>query len=140
MRVRDIMSSDVSFVDPSAKIPEVAKIMRDKNVGSVPIVQNEQVVGIITDRDIILRVIAEQMDVNQTSAAQVMTDEPVFIEENSNIDQAADMMAEYQIKRLPVVNKGKLVGIIALGDLAIEHIHMDEAGEALSGISKGITH
>jgi CBS domain-containing protein len=140
LKIREMMSSDVSFVDPSAKISDVAMMMKQKNIGSVPVVQGERVVGIITDRDIVLRVIADKKDMNQISVESVMTAQPVTIEENSDIHKAADMMAEYQIKRLPVTNKGKLVGIIALGDLAIEHIHVDEAGEALSGISKGITH
>ncbi|NLI91345.1 MAG: CBS domain-containing protein [Peptococcaceae bacterium] len=140
MKVRDIMATNVSFVDPSAKIPDIAILMKQKDIGSVPVVQNNQVTGIITDRDIIIKVVADKKDVNQTTAAQIMTADPVCIEESSDIDQAADLMAEYQVKRLPVLNKGKLVGMIALGDLAIEHIHVDEAGEALSGISKGITH
>ncbi|RNC29348.1 MAG: Hypoxic response protein 1 [Candidatus Dichloromethanomonas elyunquensis] len=140
MKVKDIMSSNVSFVDDSAKIPEIALIMKQQNIGAVPVVQNNQVTGIITDRDIVLKVLADKKDVNQTTASQVMTTHPVCIEENSNIDQAANLMAEYQVKRLPVLSEGKLVGMIALGDLAIEHIHVDEAGEALSGISKGITH
>ncbi len=140
MKVKDIMSSDVSFVSTAAKVPEIAMLMKQKDVGSVPVLQNENVVGIITDRDITIRVLAENKDINQVTAEQIMTADPVCVEENYNIDRAADLMAEYQIKRLPVLNKGKLVGMIALGDLAIEHIHMDEAGEALSGISRGISH
>jgi len=69
-----------------------------------------------------------------------MSADPVVIEDSEDIDKAADIMFEYQIKRLPVVKKDKLVGIISLGDLAVERIHMDEAGEALSGISRGISH
>jgi CBS domain-containing protein len=140
MKVKDIMSSDVSFVSTTAKVPEIAMLMKQKDVGSVPVLQNENVVGIITDRDIIIRVVADNKDINQVTAEQIMTADPVCVEENYNIDRAADLMAEYQIKRLPVLNKGRLVGMIALGDLAIEHIHMDEAGEALSGISRGISH
>lgn len=140
MKVRDIMSSDVSFVDASTKIPEIAMLMKQKDIGAVPVLQNENMVGIITDRDIILRAVADNKDFGQLSAEQIMTADPVFIEENEDIDQAAEMMAEYQIKRLPVMNRGRLVGMISLGDMAIEHIHMDEAGEALSGISKGISH
>lgn len=140
MNVRDIMSTDVSWVDPSAKLTDIAKLMKDKDVGSVPVVQNNMVKGIITDRDIVIRVISEGKDTNQVTAEQVMSADPVVIEESESIDKAADIMFEYQIKRLPVVKNDKLVGIISLGDLAVESIHVDEAGEALSGISRGIAH
>lgn len=140
MKVRDIMSPDVSFVTASAKVTEIAKIMRDKDIGAVPVVQNENVVGIITDRDIVLRVLAENKDMNQITSEQIMTADPVCIDESKDIDSAAEMMAEYQVKRLPVLSNGKLVGMLALGDMAIEQIHMDEAGDALSGISRGINH
>ncbi|KUO64845.1 MAG: inosine-5'-monophosphate dehydrogenase [Gracilibacter sp. BRH_c7a] len=140
MKVSDIMSSNVSFVDPSTKLIDIAKLMKEKDVGSVPVVQNDTVKGIITDRDIVIRVISEGKDTNQVTAEQVMSADPVVIEDSEDIDKAADIMFEYQIKRLPVVKKDKLVGIISLGDLAVERIHMDEAGEALSGISRGISH
>lgn len=140
MKVKDIMSSDVNVVNTTSKIPEIAKLMEHKDIGSVPVVQNGNVVGIITDRDIIIRAIAANKDLNQVTAEQIMTADPVCIEENHDIDRAADLMAEYQVKRLPVLSKGKLVGMIALGDLAIEQIHIDEAGDALSGISRGISH
>jgi len=140
MKVKDIMSLDLNFVQPSTKVTDIAMMMKQKDIGSVPVVQNDQVVGMVTDRDILLRVIADQKDVKQTTAQQIMTPDPICIEESDDIDTAADRMAEHQVKRLPVLNKGKLVGMIALGDLAIEHIHIDEAGEALNGISKGITH
>jgi CBS domain-containing protein len=127
-------------VDISAKVTDIAAMMRQNDIGAVPVMQDNHVVGIVTDRDIVLRAVAAKKDWHTTTAEQIMTVDPVCIEENDDIDQAAELMAEYQVKRLPVLSKGKLVGIIALGDLAIEHIHMDEAGEALSGISKGITH
>ncbi|NLL53103.1 MAG: CBS domain-containing protein [Peptococcaceae bacterium] len=140
MKVKEIMSTDVVFVDGSARVPEIAKVMKQNGIGAVPVVKSGKVVGIITDRDIVLRVLADNKDYNTVTAEQIMSDDPVCIEENSDIDRAADIMAEYQIKRLPVLHKGNLVGIISLGDLAIEQIYMDEAGEALSGISRGISH
>lgn len=140
MKARDIMSNDVKFVAPNASVVEVAKMMVKENVGCIPVCQNDKVLGIITDRDITMRVVAQNKDLNQTQAQQIMSADPVFIDENQSIDQAAELMAEYQIKRLPVVKNEKIVGIIALGDLAIEQISMDEAGEALSGISQGIRH
>jgi CBS domain-containing protein len=117
MIVKDIMSSDVSFVDPSAKVWDIAMLMKQKDIGSVPVVQNGNVVGMITDRDIVLRAVAEKKDFNQVPAESIMTVDPFTIEEDSDIHRAADMMAEYQVKRLPVTKNGKLVGIIALGDM-----------------------
>lgn len=140
MKVRDIMSGDVSFVDPSTNLIAIAKMMKDKDIGSVPVLDNDSVKGIITDRDIVIRAVSEGKDINTVTADQVMSLKPVVIEESETIDRAADMMFEYQIKRLPVVKNNKLVGILSLGDLAVEGTHMDEAGEALSGISRGISH
>jgi len=140
MRVMDIMSTDVSWVDPAAKVADIAKIMRDKDIGAVPVVQAGKVLGIITDRDIVLRVIASNKDVNQMTAEQCMTVDPICIDGTQDIDTVAEVMAEYQVKRLPVLNKGQIIGVIALGDLAIENIHINEAGEALNGISRGISH
>lgn len=140
MLVREIMSTDVSFVDVSVKVPEIAKIMKQNDIGAVPVLQNGNLVGIITDRDIVVRVLADNKDVNTTTAEQIMTVDPVSIEDNSDVDRATELMGEYQIKRLPVMRNGKLVGMLSLGDIAIENIHIDEAGEALSGISQGIRH
>jgi len=134
------MSTDVSFVDVSVKVPEIAKIMKQNDIGAVPVLQNGNLVGIITDRDIVVRVLADNKDVNTTTAEQIMTVDPVSIEDNSDVDRATELMGEYQIKRLPVMRNGKLVGMLSLGDIAIENIHIDEAGEALSGISQGIRH
>jgi CBS domain-containing protein len=138
--IREIMSTDVSYVDTSTSIPEVAKIMKQKDIGAVPVLQNGNLVGIITDRDIIIRAVADNKDVNTITAEQIMTVDPVSIEENSDVDKATELMGEYQVKRLPVMKNGRLVGMVSLGDIAIENIHIDEAGEALSGISQGIRH
>ncbi|NLP45140.1 MAG: CBS domain-containing protein [Peptococcaceae bacterium] len=140
MLIREIMSTDVSYVDTSTSIPEVAKIMKQKDIGAVPVLQNGNLVGIITDRDIIIRAVADNKDVNTITAEQIMTVDPVSIEENSDVDKATELMGEYQVKRLPVMKNGRLVGMVSLGDIAIENIHIDEAGEALSGISQGIRH
>ncbi len=140
MKVKDIMATDVVFVDATTKTPEIAKVLKQNGIGAVPVMKNGNVVGIITDRDIILRVLADNKDINTVTAEQIMSVNAVCIEESDDIDRAVDLMAEYQIKRLPVLSKGKLIGIISLGDLAIEQIHIDEAGEALNGISRGISH
>ncbi|HHV65889.1 MAG TPA: CBS domain-containing protein [Peptococcaceae bacterium] len=140
MQVKDIMTTDVNFVTTTTTIPDIARVMKQKDIGSVPVLQNNKVVGIITDRDIVLRVLAENKDYNKVTAGEIMTADPVCINEKEDVDTAAEMMAEYQVKRLPVLSKGNLVGMLSLGDLAIEQIHVDEASNALSGISRGINH
>ncbi len=130
MLIREIMSTEVSFVDTSTSIPEVAKIMKQKDIGAVPVLQNGNLVGIITDRDIIIRAVADNKDVNTITAEQIMTVDPVSIEENSDVDKATELMGEYQGKRSPVMKNGRLVGMVSHRDIAIENIHIDEAGEA----------
>ncbi|MFA6808518.1 MAG: CBS domain-containing protein [Eubacteriales bacterium] len=140
MIVRDIMTRDVVTVPPSANVVDIAKIMKSKDVGCILVADNGRLLGVVTDRDIVVRVVREGKDINQIKAEQCMTLHPVSVEINETIDQAAEIMAENQVKRLPVIGENKIVGVIALGDLAVEVIHMDEAGEALNGISQGITH
>ncbi len=140
MRVSDIMSSRLFTVNQNANLIDVAKIMKEQGIGAVPVCEGERLLGIVTDRDIIIRAVAERKDIQKILAGQVMTLEPVCVEEKDTLSHAADLMAEYQVKRLPVMKNNKIIGMITLGDLAVEHLGMDEADEAMSGIAKGITH
>lgn len=130
------MTSDVSFVQASDSIQKAAQLMESINVGSIPVCENQKVVGIITDRDIVLKAIAKghnhEAKVSHCMSAQVVTVTP-----DTDAHEAADLMAQHQIRRLPVVdNSGNLVGICAIGDLATVDIHVNEAGDALSKISQ----
>lgn len=134
--IREIMSSNVATITPQDSVIKAAQIMSHYNIGSVPVVENGNVVGILTDRDIVLRSVALGGDLSQIQAQQVMTSNVVTATPDMGIENAAQMMASNQIRRLPVVENQQLVGMVALGDLAIESEHIDEAGDALNSISR----
>ena len=140
MKVREVMTSSVDWVSPDTSVVQVAQLMKKDDVGSIPICQGNQLVGIITDRDIVLKVVAAGGDTNNTSAKEIMSTNFKSVTSNQDVHEAADLMSKYQIRRLPVVEQGKLMGIVAIGDLAIEKIHINEAGDALSDISQGPAH
>lgn len=135
LKIRELMTTDVRTISPNATIKDVANIMNTVDVGSVPVVDNNKLVGIVTDRDIVLRSVAKGQDPNQ-KVCDVMTKDIKTISPDTEVHEAADLMAKRQIRRLPVVDNGNLVGIVAIGDLAIEGKYEDEAGEALHDISK----
>ncbi|MGC7872425.1 CBS domain-containing protein [Desulfosporosinus sp. SYSU MS00001] len=137
MKVRDVMTSAVDWVGPKTTVSEVARLMKKDDVGSIPICDNNKVIGMITDRDIVMNVIAVGKDYNTALAQDAMSKNVVSVSSNQDVHEAADLMSQYQIRRLPVVDQDKLVGILAIGDLAVERIHINEAGDALSDISQG---
>ncbi|KGP76863.1 inosine-5'-monophosphate dehydrogenase [Desulfosporosinus sp. Tol-M] len=140
MKVRDVMTSSVDWVTPETSVVEVAQLMKKDDVGSIPICQDNSLIGIITDRDIVLKVVAAGGNPNNISAGDIMSTDTICVSADQDVHEAANLMSKYQIRRLPVLDKSKLVGIVALGDLAIEKIHIDEAGDALSSISQGTYH
>ncbi|KAB2953252.1 CBS domain-containing protein [Heliorestis acidaminivorans] len=134
--VRDIMTSDVKTLSSDQTLVDAAKTMSSIDVGAMPIVDNGKCVGIITDRDIVIRAVAKGQDVKTTKIQSVMTKELITASPDTDIHEAAEIMAENQIRRLLITDQGKLVGILALGDLAVMDIYDDEAGDALSDISE----
>lgn len=139
MKVKQIMTTDVSTVTPNDTITKAASIMNQLNVGSVPVIDGNRVVGIVTDRDITLRGVAKSGDPNQ-KISEVMTTDVKYATPDMDVHAVADLMAENQVRRLPVIDNDKLVGIVAIGDLAVENIFENEAGEALHNISMGVRH
>lgn len=133
--IRDVMTSDVDYCTPLDNVYEVAVKMKDLNVGAIPICENDQLLGMITDRDIVVRGVAEKRP-NSTRVTDIMSEHLITCDPGMNIDEAAKLMATHQIRRLPVVENNKLVGICSLGDLAIHDGTDDEAGYALSEISE----
>lgn len=136
MRLRDLMTTDVRTCAPDTPLSDVARIMEEADCGFVPVVDGGRVAGVITDRDIVLRAVARGRDIRTTTARECMTSPAVTVGPDTDAHAAADLMADKQIRRLCVVDGGRLVGVVALGDLATERIHVDEAGEALSSISE----
>lgn len=134
--VADIMSKDIKVCTPHDSITTAAQIMRDFKCGSVPVCEGKKVVGIITDRDIVLNLVADGKDANSVHCHDCMSTDIVTCTSNTDIHECAKMMADHQVRRIPVVENGDIVGIIAIGDLAKENIYINEAGDALSDISE----
>jgi CBS domain-containing protein len=105
------------------------------NIGSVPVVENGRVRGMVTDRDLVLRALAEQKN-EQVTVGEVMTNQVVTGTPEMSVDEASSLMAQNQIRRLPVVENNQLVGMVSLGDMAVRQPHVNEAGQALSNISE----
>lgn len=136
MKVREAMTRDVRLVKPDQSIHEAARMMAQFDIGVLPVEQDERLVGMITDRDIAVRAVAEGLG-PQTPVSQVMTAEVRYCFDDQSIDEVTRNMGEQRIRRLPVLNRDKrLVGILSLGDLAIDESARDEASEALGGISR----
>jgi len=137
MRVRDIMTSDVAYAAPDTTLEEIAILMRDENVGAIPVLDDEVLIGLVTDRDIVVRCIAEGKDASECTAEDVITENLETVEPDDDVNEAAQIMARRQIRRLPVVEEGKLVGMLSLGDIAVKESE-DTAGEALESVSEGV--
>jgi len=136
MKLKDIMTKDVIAVSADTTVYDAATIMRDKNIGSVPICTDDMnVEGIVTDRDIVLRVVCEGKDPKQVKCGQIMTDRLTVGKTDMEVEAALELMGDVQVRRLPVVENGKLVGFVSLGDMAVNRKYNKAAEEALSEIS-----
>ncbi|MCK1991015.1 CBS domain-containing protein [Peribacillus muralis] len=133
--LRDIMSTDVDFCTVEDNIYEAAVKMKEHGVGVIPVLDNGQLVGVITDRDIVIRCVAGKKP-NSTRITDVMSTHLITGTSDMLVDEAEELMGNEQIRRLPIVENGKLIGIIALGDLAMHKQTSSEAGIALSSISE----
>jgi len=137
MKLKQIMTNDVSAVSPQDPIIDAAKIMQKRNVGCIPVCDNKkEVKGILTDRDIVIRVVAEGRDPKQLDVNAVMSTGLTLGRPDMDAEEAAEIMAQHQIRRLPIVENNKLVGIVSIGDLATNNIFINEAGHALGEISE----
>lgn len=136
MQVKELMSKNIASVTPDTPIVEVAKIMKKMNIGSVPVCDGDKIIGILTDRDIVLRDVAMGKNVEGVTAKDVMTVGISTAEPEMDIHEAAKLMSDKQVRRLPVVDDDRLVGMLALGDIAVRTKLEDNAGDALSDISK----
>ncbi|WP_027090973.1 CBS domain-containing protein [Cohnella thermotolerans] len=134
-KVSDIMSKDCVTVTPQDNIYECAVLMKKHDIGFLPVVDGKKLIGVVTDRDLVVRGYAEKHPGSE-SVMTVLTKEVETISPNLSVDEAGSIMASRQIRRLPVVEGGELLGVISIGDLAMREIFVNEAGEALSGISE----
>ncbi len=119
MKVRDCMCNNVKCVNPNDSVCDCAKLMSNNHIGCIPVCDDSQnIVGIVTDRDIILRSIACDKDVKSTPVSEIMTCKICSCTPDTHLNEAQDLMKENQIRRIPVMENNKIVGILTLGDLA----------------------
>ena len=136
MKAKDVMTKDPATLGPEATLGEAATLMRQEDCGSIPIVDGGRLVGIVTDRDIVIRAVAAGKDARSTKVSEVMSADPVCISPDTDLDEAANVMAERQIRRLPVVEDGKLAGILVIGQIARREPDEQQTGETLKEISQ----
>jgi CBS domain-containing protein len=135
-KVADVMSTDVRVANPEDTVQHAARLMREEDTGVLPVGEGDRLVGMVTDRDVALRLAAEGKDPANTKVREVMTPEVRYVFEDEQIEHVADNMAEQQIRRLPVVNRDKrLVGIVSLSDISRKGRRPHLAGQALGGIA-----
>ncbi len=136
MKVRDIMTKDIASLRSDDTIEHAAQLMKQYNCGSLPVCTQDKLIGIITDRDIAVRSVASGEDVTHKRVGEIMTNDVVFANPETDVNDAARIMSDRQIRRLPVVENNSLIGIVALGDISLEPACQDSAEDALKNISK----
>lgn len=134
MNVAEVMTTNVDSCSPESTCKEVAMKMKELDVGAVPICDNEKLVGIVTDRDLVIKGFVNDLSSDST-ISELVTDNVIKGNKEMSVEEAVNLMSQHQIRRLPIVEDDKLVGIVSLGDLAVNNQWTDEAGHALKNIS-----
>lgn len=135
MKVRELMTKQPTTVEPDATLGEVATLMKQQDCGSIPVVDGGRLVGIVTDRDIVVRGIAAGVDPRTQRVSKVMSSDPVTVGPDEDVTEAEKKMADRQVRRLPVVEGGKLIGIIVTAQIARAG-NERKVGETMKGISE----
>ncbi len=135
MKVTEIMTSDVETCSPNSTIQEVAAKMKDLDVGSIPIVEDGRLKGTVTDRDIVIRGVAEQVSFD-SPISNVFSSDVITGTADMTVEEAANLMAEHQIRRLPIIENDRLAGIVSLGDIAVKDRSYENADIALEDVSE----
>jgi CBS domain-containing protein len=133
--VRDTMTADPRSISPGDPIVEAARLMRDQDIGSLPVTEEARLVGMLTDRDIAVRVVAEGKSPESTTVGEVFSRDPVAAQPDQDLDEALRLMAQHQVRRLPVIEDDRLVGILAQADVALEEKEK-KTGELVEAISE----
>ena len=134
--IREVMSSNPSAIDADKSVADAAKLMRDEDVGLAPVVEGDRLVGTLTDRDITVRVVAEGKDPQSTTVREVASTDLVTVDPEQDLDEAVRLMAQHQVRRLPVVEEdGRLVGVVAQADVA-RQADDRQTGEVVERISQ----
>jgi CBS domain-containing protein len=133
--IKDVMTSEVRACEPSATVVDAAKIMAQEDVGPVPVVEDGRLTGIVTDRDITVRVVAEDRDPSSTTIGEIASTKLVTVSPDDDLETALKLLAENQVRRIPVVEGDRLVGIVAQADIA--RLGSDaKTGEVVEEISR----
>lgn len=139
MKVKDVMTKSIVSLNSKDSVEKAAELMKEHNIGAVPVCESGKVVGIITDRDIILRSVAGGVDSKSQTVREIMSSNPVTGTQDMDVKDASRIMSERQIRRLPIVDNANLVGMVSLGDIAVRPNLEQEAEQALSSISEPST-
>jgi CBS domain-containing protein len=135
-KVHEVMTTAPVAVSPTTVVRSAAELMERDNVGSLPVIdENSALVGIVTDRDIVVRAVAAGLDVDQVSVGEILTEHPTMVFPDDPLEQAMELMAKHQVRRLPVVYDNQLIGMLAQADVAQE-AKDKQAGRVLEAISQ----
>ena len=137
MKIRDVMTPNPKTVSPDDTIQAAARIMLTEDTGAVPVVEAGRVMAVVTDRDIVVRVVAEGGS-SSSPVRNIATRSVVCATPDMSTHEASDLMSEHQIRRLPVVENDRLVGIVSIGDLAVKEGKDSRIGDTLQNISEGV--
>jgi CBS domain-containing protein len=132
--IRDAMTEDPRSIGASESVVEAARLMRDEHIGSLPVTEGGRLIGMITDRDLTTRVVAEAAVPETTSVGDVYSRDLISVEPNNDLEEALQLMARHQVRRLPVVENGRLVGMVAQADIALKE-NEKRTGELVEAIS-----
>jgi len=136
--ISHIMQRDVRVVNPNSSVQQVAQEMKSLGVGALPVCDGQKLLGMVTDRDIAVRSVAEQKDPKNTPVSDIMSKEVIWCFEDASTEEVASKMADHQVRRIPVVDRQKkLVGIVALADLATSQQDPDTKADTIEGVSEG---
>jgi CBS domain-containing protein len=137
MKIRDVMTPNPTTVSPDDTIQAAARIMQREDTGAVPVVNNGRVLAVVTDRDIVVRVVAEGASITGP-VRRIATQDVICVSPEMTTREASDLMGEHKIRRLPVVENDRLVGIVSIGDLAVKEGKDSRIGDTLQDISEGV--
>ncbi|MSO56838.1 MAG: CBS domain-containing protein [Acidobacteria bacterium] len=137
MKIRDVMTTNHKTVSPDDTIQAAARIMQSEDTGAVPVVNNGRVLAVVTDRDIVVRVVAAGGSVTDP-VRTIASKDVICASPEMTTREASDLMSQHQIRRLPVVENDQLVGIVSLGDIAVKEGKDSRTGDTLQGISEGV--
>jgi CBS domain-containing protein len=133
--VKDLMTSDLTTVAPETSVSEAAERMAREDIGPLPVVEDDRLVGIVTDRDLVVRVLAEGRDPRSTTVREVASEDPVTVSADDDLVTTLELLAKHQVRRVPVVDGDRLVGIVAQADVARE-VSSPWVGDVVEDISR----